>query len=410
MIKEISKFQIESFFKYVAISSESNPNLPVPSSKGQLELAEVLAEDLKDLGLINIVLNENAIVTALLPANIEGVKSVGFVAHLDTVNASLSPDIKPQIIKYEGKDIVLNEKENIVFRVSENIDINKYMNEDIIFSDGTSVLGADDKAAIATIITTLKYIKDNNVEHGDIHIAFVPDEEGGLRGSRLLDLNVFSPNFAYTIDCCEIGEVVYETFNAGKANIDIEGVTAHPMSAKGVLVNSALIAVDILNSFDRTETPECTEEKEGFIYLTSITGNTRRTNVKLNIRDHDLKLYEEKKKKIKDAIENTIQKNTRAKIEYQIEDVYSNIANFLGEDRTPVDLIYKAMENKGIEAKTLTMRGGTDGSVLSSKGLLTPNYFTGAHNFHSPNEFLPISSFYKSFEVTLEIIKLIAKK
>ena len=250
----IKKFQIDSFFKYSAIPSQSDASVKkLPSSEGQMKLAKVLADDLKTLGLTNIVVNDNSIVTALLPKNKDNIYSIGFVAHLDTVDIGLTGDVHAQILKFEGNDLCLNKEKNIMFKVSDHPEIKNYMNNEIIFSDGTSVLGADNKAAISTVMSALKYIADNNVEHGDIYIAFVPDEEIGLLGSKALDLNVFKPDFAYTIDSCEIGEVVYETFNAGSASIDIEGVTAHPMSAKGVLVNPILIAIDMANEFDRKE-------------------------------------------------------------------------------------------------------------------------------------------------------------
>lgn len=408
---DIKKFQIDSFFKYSSIPSQSNASSKtLPSSEGQMKLAKVLAEDLKALGLINVVVNDNSIVTALLPKNKDNIHSIGFVAHLDTVDIGLTGDVHPQILKFEGNDLCLNKEKNIMFKVSEHPEIKNYINNDIIFSDGTSVLGADNKAAISTIMSALKYIKDNNIEHGDIYIAFVPDEEIGLLGSKQLDLNVFKPDFAYTIDSCEIGEVVYETFNAGSASIEIEGVTAHPMSAKGVLVNPILIAIDIANEFDRKQTPECTEKKEGYIWVQGISGNQRNASLKLNIRDHNKKLYEEKKAKIREAVEKHQKLEPRAKIELNIEDVYGNIADSVKEDKFPIDVIYEAMKNLNIEAKTLSMRGGTDGSALSVKGLLTPNYFTGAHNFHSIYEFLPIPSFHKSLETTLEIIRIISSK
>lgn len=408
---DIKKFQIDSFFKYSSIPSQSNASVKtLPSSEGQMKLAKVLAEDLKALGLINIAVNDNSIVTALLPKNKENIHSIGFVAHLDTVDIGLTGDVHPQILKFEGNDLCLNKEKNIMFKVSEHPEIKNYINNDIIFSDGTSVLGADNKAAISTIMSALKYITDNNIEHGDIYIAFVPDEEIGLLGSKQLDLNVFKPDFAYTIDSCEIGEIVYETFNAGSAAIDIEGVTAHPMSAKGVLVNPILIAIDIANEFDRKQTPECTEKKEGYIWVQGISGNQRNASLKLNIRDHNKKLYEEKKAKIREAVEKHQKLEPRAKIELTIEDVYGNIADSVKEDKFPIDVIYEAMKNLNIEAKTLSMRGGTDGSALSVKGLLTPNYFTGAHNFHSIYEFLPIPSFHKSLETTLEIIRIISSK
>ena len=408
---DIKKFQIDSFFKYSSIPSQSNASVKtLPSSEGQMKLAKVLAEDLKTLGLINVVVNDNSIVTALLPKNKDNIHSIGFVAHLDTVDIGLTGDVHAQILKFEGNDLCLNKEKNIMFKVSEHPEIKNYINNDIIFSDGTSVLGADNKAAISTVMSALKYITDNNIEHGDIYIAFVPDEEIGLLGSKQLDLNVFKPDFAYTIDSCEIGEVVYETFNAGSASIEIEGVTAHPMSAKGVLVNPILIAIDIANEFDRKQTPECTEKKEGYIWVQGISGNQRNASLKLNIRDHNKKLYEEKKAKIREAVEKHQKLEPRAKIELTIEDVYGNIADSVKEDKFPIDVIYEAMKNLNIEAKTLSMRGGTDGSALSVKDLLTPNYFTGAHNFHSIYEFLPIPSFHKSLETTLEIIRIISSK
>ena len=407
----IKKFQIDSFFKYSSIPSQSDASVKtLPSSEGQMKLAKVLADDLKTLGLKDVAVNDNSIVTALLPKNKDNIYSIGFVAHLDTVDIGLTGDVHPQILKFEGTDLCLNKEKNIMFKVSDHPEIKNYMNNDIIFSDGTSVLGADNKAAISTVMSALKYIVDNNVEHGDIYIAFVPDEEIGLLGSKALDLNVFKPDFAYTIDSCEIGEVVYETFNAGSASIDIEGVTAHPMSAKGVLVNPILIAIDMANEFDRKQTPECTEKKEGYIWVQGISGNQRNASLKLNIRDHNKKLYEEKKAKIKDVVEKYQKLQPRAKIELTMEDVYGNIADSIKEDKFPIDVIYEAMKNLNIEPKTLSMRGGTDGSALSVKGLLTPNYFTGAHNFHSIYEFLPIPSFHKSLETTLEIIRIISSK
>ena len=407
----IKKFQIDSFFKYSAIPSQSDASVKkLPSSEGQMKLAKVLEDDLKTLGLTNIVVNDNSIVTALLPKNKDNIYSIGFVAHLDTVDIGLTGDVHAQILKFEGNDLCLNKEKNIMFKVSDHPEIKNYMNNDIIFSDGTSVLGADNKAAISTVMSALKYIADNNVEHGDIYIAFVPDEEIGLLGSKALDLNVFKPDFAYTIDSCEIGEVVYETFNAGSASIDIEGVTAHPMSAKGVLVNPILIAIDMANEFDRKQTPECTEKKEGYIWVQGISGNQRNASLKLNIRDHNKKLYEEKKAKIKEVVEKYQKLQPRAKIELTMEDVYGNIADSIKEDKFPIDVIYEAMKNLNIEPKTLSMRGGTDGSALSVKGLLTPNYFTGAHNFHSIYVLLSLPSFHKSLETTLEIIRIISSK
>ena len=411
MNKDIYDFQLKCFLRYANIPSQSNSlSKTLPSSEGQMNLAKVLTTELKELGLQNVVLNDNSIVTALLKGNKSDAHSIGFVAHLDTVDVGLSDSVKPQVIKYEGKDILLNEKENVIFKVNEHPEISDYLNDDIIFTDGTSVLGADNKAAIATIMSMLKSIIDNNIEHGDIHIAFVPDEEIGLLGAKELDLNVFSPDFAYTIDSCGIGEIVYETFNAGSATINIEGVTSHPMSAKGVLVNPILIAIDISNNFDRKQTPEHTEGKEGYIWIQGIKGNQRTAELNLNIRDHDKKLYILKKETIKNVIEKAIEDNPKAKIDYLIKDVYGNISDSIKDDKTAIDVLYTAMKNLNINPKTISMRGGTDGSALSVKGLITPNYFTGALNFHSMYEFLPISSFNRSLDMTLEVIKIISNK
>ncbi len=410
-MENIRQVQLDNFFRYLAVPSQSKAGCDIiPSSIGQMELAKVLKKELEILELENIILNDNAILTAKLKGNKENVASIGFVAHLDTVNIGLSDKINPQILKFSGADLVLNKEKNIHFKVSEHPEIAKYLDEEIIFTDGTSVLGADNKAAIATIMACIKHIKDNNLEHGDIYLAFVPDEEIGLIGAKNLDLSQFKPDFAYTIDCCELGEIVYETFNGGSAYIDIKGVTAHPMSAKNVLVNPILIATDIINSLDRQLTPECTEKKEGYFWVQSINANQSASSMHIQIRDHDKILYEKKKEDIKKIVEKAQKDNPRAEISLNLVDVYANIADSIKEDRSAIDAIYKAMENLNIKANTIAMRGSTDGSTLSSRGLLTPNYFTGAHNFHSIYEFLPLSSMHKCFDTTIEIIKIIAQK
>lgn len=242
------------FFRYLAISSQSRAaEKQVPSSEGQWQLARLLAEELIFLGLQDVAIDEHANVTALLKGAVENATPIGFVAHLDTVDVALSPYISPQIKTFDGADILLNEKENIWLKVAEHPEILPYLHQDIIFSDGTSVLGADNKAAIANIMTALSLIKTQHIPTGDVYIAFVPDEEIGLRGAKLLDLTRFKPDFAYTIDCCELGEVVYENFNAAAATVTIQGVTAHPMSAKGVLLNPILVAQDLIALFDREQ-------------------------------------------------------------------------------------------------------------------------------------------------------------
>jgi len=407
---------VERFFRYAAVESQSNAGGgSIPSTQGQMELAKLLKADLTELGLTNIKLTEQAILTAKLPANrAKGftgeIPPIGFLAHLDTVDVNISPIVHPHIlVQYDGTDVLLNKGQDIWMRVAEHKELLNYIGQDIIIGDGTSVLGADNKAAIAVIMVALERLKKNSsLYHGDIFVAFVPDEEIGLHGSKAMDLADFPVEFAYTIDSCEIGEVVYETFNAGSAVINIKGITAHPMSAKGVLVNPGLVANDIINHFDKKDTPEHTDGKEGYFWVTGIKASPSDATVNINIRDFDKKRYEARKNYIADLMKLIVARNPRAQISYEITDTYGNIADSLTEDsKQCIELIYKAMENLNISPKTIPMRGGTDGSALSARGIPTPNFFTGAHNFHSNCEFLPIKSFEKSCLMVLEISKLV---
>lgn len=409
---ELTEGLIERFLRYTAIESQSSAAaVTLPSTPGQLRLAEVLRDELSVLGLSDIVLTPDAILTAKLPGNSEKtVPAIGFLAHLDTVDVSLSPEVKARVVsEYDGLDICLNQDKDIWLRVAEHPEISAYRGQDILVSDGTSVLGADNKAAIAAIMTALaKLQEDASLEHGDIHVAFVPDEEIGLRGAKALDLARFPVAFAYTIDSCELGEVVYETFNAGSMNITVRGVTAHPMSAKGVLVNPILTANDIISHLDRTDTPECTEGKEGYLWVTRIQGNASQATMTINIRDFDRVAYEGRKAYLADLMKFMALRHPKAKIEYAFTDVYGNIADALTpESRPAIDHIYEAMKQLGITPKTIAMRGGTDGSALSARGIPTPNFFTGAHNFHSNCEFLPVSSFEKSCSMVLTLADLV---
>ena len=405
---------LERFLRYVAVPSQSDPQqTSAPTTMGQRQLAELLQEDLSKLGLIDLEISEFSVLTGRLPANIaKDIPAVGFVAHLDTVNVNLSPVVKPQLVRdYDGNDICLNGEQGIYLRVSEHPELLKYKGQDIVFSDGTSVLGADNKAAIANLLVALEILTtDKEREHGDIYVAFVPDEECGLRGAKKMDFSKFPVAFAYTIDCCELGEIVYETFNAGNAVIKIKGVSAHPMSAKGVMVNPILAAMDFADLFDRSQTPECTEGQEGYIWVKGIQGNQSEATVNLDIRDHDKEKYEERKQTILTNVEKIKALYPRASFSCEINDTYGNIADAVtGDNRKCIDYIYTAMAELGIEPKTIAMRGGTDGSYISTQGILTPNYFTGGHNFHSNCEFLPLPALEKSCQMTLKLIELIAK-
>ncbi len=407
---------ISRFTRYAAISSQSDAGAGrVPSSEGQRKLANLLARELKDLGLTDIYLSEQSVLTARLPENLpEGhppVPKAGWVAHLDTVDAGANPDIFPVlVVNYSGGDICQNEEKGLVIRAADHPELARYIGEDILVSDGTSVLGADNKAAIANIMTALQYLKEHpEFCHGEIYVAFTPDEEIGLLGAKALELSRFPVDFAYTIDCCEEGELVCETFNAAAGTLRIRGVNAHPMSAKGVMVNAAGVAVDFVSLLDPAATMENTEGREGFISVGSISATHGSAEVGFIIRDHDREKFAQKKALLKTAADFLQAKYPKAEISLEIADTYANIADSIRADnRVCIDYLYAAMEDLGIKPKPLAMRGGTDGSFLSTKGILTPNYFTGAHNFHSLAEFLPVSAFEQSARVTIKLMELIS--
>ena len=381
----LSRQLTHRFFRYLAITSQSDPSVKtLPSTPGQHEMARELAQELAQLGLDDIVIDEFATVTAVKKGNVPGAPRIGFITHIDTVDVGLSPDIHPQILTFTGEDLCLNKEKGIWLRVSEHPEILSYPNEEIIFSDGTSVLGADNKAAVTVVMTVLENLTSEH-KHGDIVVAFVPDEETGLKGAKALDLKRFDVDFAWTIDCCELGEIVYENFNAAAAEIRFTGVTAHPMS------------------------PECTEGREGYIWFNGIQAGQNEAVLKANIRDFDKDNFASRKQQIADVTARIAARYPTAKVDYRIEETYSNISNAIGEDRRAIDLMFAAMESLGITPKPTPMRGGTDGAALSAKGLLTPNFFTGAHNFHSKFEFLPLSSFEASYHTALQLCLLAAR-
>lgn len=399
----------QRFFRYLAITSQSDAAATtLPTTPGQFDMARALAQELQMLGLDEIVLDEHATVTAVKKGTVPGAPRIGFITHIDTVDVGLSPDIHPQILRFQGEDLCLNAEKEIWLRVAEHSEINAYLDEEIIFSDGTSVLGADNKAAVTVVMTLLENLTAEQ-QHGDIVVAFVPDEEVGLRGAKALDLKRFDVDFAWTIDCCEKGEIVFENFNAASASIHFTGVTAHPMSAKGVLVNPLLMAMDYISHFDRLQTPEHTEGREGYVWFNGMEAVQGHAHLSASIRDFDKESFERRKQQIADVAKKIAAQYPTAKVEYSISDIYSNISNAIGEDKRAIDLLFEAMNTLGITPKPTPMRGGTDGAALSAKGLLTPNFFTGAHNFHSQFEFLPLKSFEASYQVALQLCLLAAR-
>ncbi|APO76960.1 peptidase T-like protein (plasmid) [Rhizobium etli 8C-3] len=403
---EVQKELISRFLRYAAIESQSNCRCQsLPSSPGQAALATLLVDEMRAIGLEDVLIDEHAIVTGVKRGNKPEVPPIGFIAHLDTVDVGLSPFVRPQILRFEGEDLCLNAGEDIWLRVAEHTEVLDWLGEDIIVGDGTSVLGADNKAAIAIIMTMLARL-DQQVGHGDVFIAFVPDEEIGLRGAKALDLSRFPCDFAYTIDCCELGEVVLETFNAASCEIVFTGVSAHPMSAKGMLINPLLMAMDFISHFDREETPECTEERQGFFWFKDLIANDSEAVLTALIRDFDTDGFNRRKRLIADVAEQMRSRYPTGNVRCQVTDTYRNISTSLARDDRAIAILFNAMEGLGIEKKVIPMRGGTDGAVLSARGIPTPNFFTGAYNFHSRYEFLPVPAFERSFEVALKICHL----
>lgn len=400
---------LERFFRYLAIESQSDAAAAtLPSTPGQQVLADLLADELRALGLDHVVVDEHATVTAQKRGTRADAPRIGFCAHLDTVDVGLSAAIRPQLLRFEGQDLCLNAEQGIWLRVADHPEIAPWKGHDIVFSDGTSVLGADNKSAIAIIMTLLAELTPEDA-HGDIHVAFVPDEEIGLRGAKALDLARFPCDFAYTIDSCELGEVVVETFNAAAAEIRFIGVSAHPMSAKGVMVNPLLMAQDFVAAFDRAETPENTEGREGYVWFQSLNATPAEATLKANIRDFDRKTFTARKRRIAEVGAEIAGRYPTGQVSWEVRDVYGNIGDSLGDDRRSVDLLMSALAHLQIAPKIIPMRGGTDGSALSARGLPTPNFFTGAHNFHSRFEFLPVPAFEASYRVAREICLLAAR-
>lgn len=403
------------FLRYAAVTTQSKSGTEtVPSTPGQWDLAHLLMKDIAELGVTDITIDEHAVVVGRLPTRLpEGhapVPAVGWVTHMDTVDVGMSPDVHPVVIRnYQGGDICQNEEKQLFISVKEHPELLKYIGQDLIVSDGTSVLGADDKAAVANIVVALEVLAEHpEVPHGEIYICFVPDEEIGLCGAKSMDLSRLPVEFAYTIDCCEQGELVYRTFNAANVTLQITGVTAHPMSSKNNVVNPILIATDFINLLDRGVTPEHTEKTEGFFWVTGIEGNQLNTTVKMLIRDHDRAKYLAKKEYLKACTEMMKIRHPKAKLSLSIQDDYGNINDAITpENRKCVEYLFRAMESLDIVPLDIAMRGGTDGSFISTKGIPTPNYFTGAHNFHSSCEFMPMGAVENSCRMTLKLIELI---
>lgn len=401
---------VERFLKYVTFDTTSNPNSSnCPSSEGQRIFANYLVEELKSLGL-EVSIDKNSYIMATLKGNTEGIDAIGFISHLDTAPDVSGKDIKPRIIKnYDGKDIILNEELNIITKVNDYPELLNLIGEDLIVTDGTTLLGADDKAGIAEIITAIEYIVNNpDIKHGDIKIGFTPDEEIG-RGADLFDVENFGAKYAYTVDGGILGELQYENFNAAGATITIQGRNVHPGSSKNKMVNALHIASEISNIFPENERPETTEGYEGFYHLNDLNGNVEKATMVYIIRDHDKDIFEKRKVFMRESI-NKLNEKYNNRITLDIKDQYYNMKEMVEPVKFIVDIAKKSMEEVGINPLVLPIRGGTDGARLSFMGIPCPNIFTGGLNFHSKNECIPISSMEKCSKLIVKIAQNFANR
>lgn len=404
---------VERFLKYVQIDTDSNPESNAcPSSEIQWDLAKVIVEDLKALEMEDITLDENCYIMATLPANCdEDIPAIGFIAHMDTAPSYNGRGVKPRIVEnYNGEDIVLNSEENVVLSPKDFAHMRNYIGQDLIVTDGSSLLGADDKAGIVEIIEAIKYLKEHpEIKHGVIKIGFTPDEEIG-RGADLFDVQKFNCKFAYTVDGGELGELEYENFNAASATVKIQGRDIHPGSAKNSMINSIMIAMELNAMLPCNQRPEYTENYEGFFLLDELTGTVENTKMEYIIRDHSMKKFNEKKIIIKDTVQYLAKKYKDAKIEIEVKDSYYNMREKIEPVMYIIDLAKKSMEELEIEPNIRPIRGGTDGARLSYRGLPCPNLFTGGHNFHGKFEYICIQSMEKARDLIVKISENVGKK
>ncbi|TDW52613.1 tripeptide aminopeptidase [Flavobacterium sp. 270] len=406
---------IDRFISYVTIDTESDPNSKTtPSTEKQWNLANKLVEELKAIGLQEVTIDDKAYIMATLPSNVDHqVPTIGFISHFDTSPDFSGANVKPQIVKdYDGKDIVLNAEKNIILSPNYFKDLLQYKGQTIITTDGTTLLGADDKAGITEIVSAMEYLVQHpEIKHGKIRIGFTPDEEIG-RGAHHFDVEKFGAQWAYTMDGSQIGELEYENFNAAGAKITFKGKSVHPGYAKGKMINSMLIANDFINELPKGETPQETKGYEGFFHVHHINGSIEETVLELIIRDHN-KVKFEKRKSLIDKIAKKINKKFAKQfgediVITEIKDQYFNMKEKVLPVKYIVDIAEKAMRELNIKPIIKPIRGGTDGSQLSYMGLPCPNIFAGGHNFHGKYEYVPAESIQKATDVIVKIAELTA--
>jgi tripeptide aminopeptidase len=401
------------FIRYATVDTESDPNNPAfPSTLKQWDLARILENELHEIGMQDIELDKHCYLMATLPSNIEyEVPTIGFISHIDTSPDFTGKNVKPQIIEnYDGKDIVLNADENIILSPEYFDDILQYKGQTIITTDGTTLLGADDKAGVTEIVSAMEYlIQHPEIKHGTIRICFTPDEEVG-KGAHLFDVNKFGAAWAYTMDGSQIGELEYENFNAAGAKITIAGKIVHPGYAKGKMINSMLIANEFIAMLPTNEVPEKTAGYEGFFHLHDVRGSVEETVLEYIIRDHDIDLFLQRKSLIKTIADDMNRERGENLVKVEIKDQYFNMKEKVTPVMHIIDIAEEVMIDIGITPLIKAIRGGTDGSQLSFKGLPCPNIFAGGHNFHGRFEYVPVESMVKATEVIVGIAEKVAHK
>lgn len=398
---------LSRFLNYISIDTQSDPySETVPSTMKQFDLAKMLVKEMEDMGLEDVTLDDKCYIMAKLPANTEGISPIGFIAHMDTSPDISGKDVKPRIIEnYDGKDIVLNEEKGIVTSLKDYPEIERFKGQTVIVTDGNTLLGADDKAGIAEILTGVEYlIAHPEIKHGDIVIGFTPDEEIGC-GADHFDVEKFGAKYAYTFDGGEMGELEYENFNAASAIVTIKGRNVHPGSAKNKMINSIYISAAVMEAFPKDERPETTEGYEGFYHLNEISGNAEDTVMTYIIRDHDMDKFKQKKEFFQKTIDELTAKFDN-RISVEIKDSYYNMREIIEKNMFVVDIAVDSMKDVGVEPNVIPIRGGTDGARLSFMGLPCPNLFAGGINFHGRNEMVSV----EALEAGSKLLVRIAEK
>lgn len=399
----------ERLIRYAKVDTQSDASSETtPSTSKQWDLLNMLKDELEELGLKEITLDDNGYLFATIPGNVDA-ETVGFLAHVDTATDFTGTNVNPQIVEYNGGDIILNRENDIVMKEKDFPNLKNYYGHTLITTDGTTLLGGDDKAGITAIVTAAEEILNSDIKHGDVRVAFTPDEEIG-RGPHKFDVEKFNADFAYTIDGGPVGELQYESFNAAGVKVIIKGKNIHPGTAKGKMVNSLTIASKFVLEFDETDTPEHSEGYEGFFHLLNVNGSTDETELEYIIRDFDKDSFESRKNHMRKIVEAYQSKYGEENVLLELNDQYYNMKEKIEPKFYIVDIAKEAMESLGIKPIIRPVRGGTDGSQLSYMGLPTPNIFTGTENMHGRHEFTSVDDMEKASKTIVEIVKRIAER